>query len=165
MRQRVLILTLALCFASALGIAAERQYGMAGCGLGSIVMGKDGGQISAATTNGTFESQLFGMTSGISNCEPDEEGKTTISIGQQTFIKKNLASLEKEVAQGNGETLVALSEALGCTKEVQPQFNAEMQNSYSEIFSSPGAIAVLDATKAKIKENTALASSCRYLSI
>ena len=40
------------------------QYGSAGCGLGSLVFspGTDWKQIFAATTNGTFASQTFGIT-------------------------------------------------------------------------------------------------------
>src|SRR3954469_2639303 len=46
-------------------------YGMAGCGLGSLIFGpvnSPGAQILAATTNSTFGSQTFGITSGTSNC-------------------------------------------------------------------------------------------------
>jgi hypothetical protein len=37
----------------------KRAYGMAGCGLGSLVFKPGSGQISAATTNEPFNSQLF----------------------------------------------------------------------------------------------------------
>src|SRR5262245_21507042 len=46
-------------------------YGMSGCGLGSILFGTDQNkvmQILAATSNGCFGSQTFGITSGTSNC-------------------------------------------------------------------------------------------------
>src|SRR5690348_11977029 len=46
-------------------------YGMAGCGLGSLVFGPNDApvaQVLAATTNGTFASQTFGISSGTSNC-------------------------------------------------------------------------------------------------
>lgn len=49
---------------------AHAQYGMDGCGLGSIVFGNDNGtlkQVIAATLNGTGM-QTFGITSGTSNC-------------------------------------------------------------------------------------------------
>src|SRR3569832_2714255 len=51
-------------------VGGGRAYGSAGCGLGSIVFGSQPGfiQILAATTNGTFASQTFGITSGTSDC-------------------------------------------------------------------------------------------------
>ena len=50
-------------------VAFAEDYGSAGCGLGSLVFKQnDGTQILAATTNGTFGSQTFGITFGTSNC-------------------------------------------------------------------------------------------------
>ncbi len=49
-------------------------YGMAGCGLGSILFGETenrGGQILAATTNGIYGNGTFAMSSGTSNCVPE----------------------------------------------------------------------------------------------
>src|SRR6266545_2071443 len=48
----------------------EPSYGLAGCGLGSMLIGSKPGivQIFAATTNGSFGTQTFGITSGTSNC-------------------------------------------------------------------------------------------------
>src|SRR5437868_47659 len=46
-------------------------YGMAGCGLGSLLFGpvnEPFAQVLAATTNATFATQTFGITSGTSNC-------------------------------------------------------------------------------------------------
>lgn len=140
---------------------AERKYGLAGCGLGSIVMGKDGGQISAATTNGTSYSQVGGITSGTSNCEP-EDGER-INISQQQFIGKNLAALSKEAAQGNGETLVAFSRSLGCSQEATGEFANQMQQSYEAIFAEPGAVAVLESVKAHARKNGVLSQSCAHI--
>lgn len=165
MNRKSFFLAFILIFAAGSSFAEERQYGMGGCGLGSLVIDKDGGQITAVTTNGSFYSQLGGITSGTSNCIPDDEAKTAANQGQEMFMKKNIATLQKEIAQGSGETLVALSEALGCSKNVQDDFNSEMQKSYSEIFSHPGALAVLDATKNHARKNTRLAGSCRHLSM
>ena len=48
--------------------ALAAPYGMAGCGLGSMLFGDGGLQTSAATTNGIVANQSFGITSGTSNC-------------------------------------------------------------------------------------------------
>jgi len=45
---------------SSLALAAK-PYGMGGCGLGSQLMGKDGNQVLAITSNGTSGNQTFGM--------------------------------------------------------------------------------------------------------
>ncbi len=52
------------------GIKGSGTYGTAGCGLGSMAFGNQKGaiQILAATTNGLFGTQTFGITSGTSNC-------------------------------------------------------------------------------------------------
>lgn len=65
---------------------------MAGCGFGSQVMGENGNQVFAATTNGSlFGSQFFGITSGTSNClEPSQEVALT---AQQRFIADNFSAL------------------------------------------------------------------------
>lgn len=84
-------------------------YGMAGCGLGSIIFGdKPGGtQVFASTTNGTFGSQTFGISSGTSNCEDHGSGKALTS-----FVHSSRHSLENDAAKGSGESLKALSSLL-----------------------------------------------------
>lgn len=71
--------------------AYSREYGMAGCGLGSLVMGKDGGQILAATTNGTFYSQLFGITSETLNCVDDNISQ--VAHNSDVYIQFNKFAL------------------------------------------------------------------------
>jgi len=156
----------ALIFGAALGLvslgtAQAAHYGMAGCGLGSIVMGPRGGQLSAATTNGTMGSQTFGITSGTSNCTPDS--KTAAVMQQQQFMVTNYSTLSKEAAQGAGNTLTAWSASLGCSADVQSEFNGTIQRSHGSIFAAPGAVATLDATKETLKQNPTLASACAGL--
>ena len=72
MKKLVLVGALVLSLVSFSGSAFAAGYGDAGCGLGSIVFGSEQGgvQVLAATTNGTFYSQTFGITTGTSNCNP-----------------------------------------------------------------------------------------------
>src|SRR5580658_9609667 len=58
------------------------KYGTAGCGLGSIVFGNKAGivQIFAATTNGTFATQTFGITTGTSNCSDTSGGSASAKV-------------------------------------------------------------------------------------
>ena len=86
-------------------------YGSAGCGLGSVVFGNKPGivQIFAATTNATFASQTFGITSGTSNC-----GESAVAAGPKVFIEANKEALAKDMSRGSGETIQNLSALAGC---------------------------------------------------
>ena len=107
------------------------SYGTAGCGLGSMVFGNQEGpmQILAATTNGTFGSQTFGITSGTSNCGKGLFAKAEIN----SFIESNSVALENDIARGQGETLSTLNNMLGCGAE----FNSTLQQNYKSIY-APG---------------------------
>src|SRR3954464_7446787 len=63
----------------------KSTYGTAGCGLGSLVFGDQKGaiQILAATTNTTFGTQTFGITTGTSNCVDTAAG----SAGARIFTE------------------------------------------------------------------------------
>lgn len=93
--------------------AVAAPYGAAGCGLGSVLLGDKPGfmQVFAATTNGILASQIFGITTGTSNCgEANLEVKTT-----QVFIEANREAVAKDMARGSGETIVSLGNILGCS--------------------------------------------------
>lgn len=108
-------------------------YGMAGCGLGSIVFGQKPGmvQIFATTTNGVSLNQSFGISSGTLNC--GESGK---SAKVDQFIEVNKMALETDMARGNGETLTALGQVLDCTNA---DFSASMKSNYKTTFPNGGA--------------------------
>ncbi len=142
---------------------AERAYGMAGCGVGTIIFGPKGGiskQSAAAYTNGFF-SQTLAISSGSSGCKPDE--KTAQMMKQEHFVVSNLGTLSKDMAQGEGESLVALSETFGCATEVQQDFNAALKSDYANIFAAPGAIAVLDQTRIALLRSPEISENCQYL--
>jgi len=142
---------------------ASRKYGFAGCGLGSIVMGPKGSQLSAATTNGTSQSQYFGITTGTSNCAPDS-GNSNLEA-QESFMFNNYAALSKEIAQGNGTTLVGLASVLGCGETDQSSFNKVAQADHRKIFSAPGAVAALETLKESIAQDQTLAQNCKYAAV
>ena len=109
-----LVLSAGVAYADAENPAAtgKSTYGLAGCGLGSMLFGDQKGmiQILAATTNGTFGSQTFGITSGTSNCVESASGTS----GARTFIEGNREALAKDAARGSGETITTLSAMAGC---------------------------------------------------
>ncbi|HSR11213.1 MAG TPA: DUF3015 family protein, partial [Thermodesulfobacteriota bacterium] len=99
--KRVLIcavLVLALC-----GSAWAVDPKNTGCGLGSIAWeGQNGlmSQTMAATTNGTFGNQTFGITSGTSNCE--QYKSFTYNEKVDTFVAENMDNLATDIARGQG---------------------------------------------------------------
>lgn len=140
---------------------AKKPYGMAGCGLGSLVMSPGGNQSSAATTNGTSGNQTFAITLGTSNCKT--AGEMALIQEQETFFFANLSTLSKEMAQGSGDALATFTQKLGCSQDIQPQVAQQLQSNYGEIFKAPGAVAQLSAAKSAISANQDLANNCTYL--
>lgn len=64
-----------------------------GCGLGSMIWRGQKGpgpQILAVTTNGTFGTQTFGITTGTMGCDPN--GRITGGTGRMllTFLENNM---------------------------------------------------------------------------
>ena len=88
--KKILMTIVVLGAFSAAAFAAD--YGSAGCGLGSLVFKKnDMTQVLAATTNGTFWSQTFGITFGTSGC--NAQGMVKVSMARESFIEANYKDL------------------------------------------------------------------------
>ena len=124
----VCMVGLGLLFTSANALA--EGYGPAGCGLGSMIFEPDSGftQVFAATTNGTSWNQTFGISSGTSNC--DSGAKT--AAGAKAFVQTNRTTLAKDIARGNGETIISLTELAGC--QDPSAVGATLQKNFSTIF-------------------------------
>lgn len=127
-----LFATVAFTGAAGTREASAEGYGAAGCGLGSIVFGNKPGiiQIFAATTNGTFASQTFGITSGTSNCADTGGGAPSAAA----FIETNREALAKDISRGNGETIKNLATLSGCSNSTA--VGATLQRSFKTIFPS-----------------------------
>jgi hypothetical protein len=134
MKKRVLqtsggLAVLGLATLICAGVGAAPNYGPAGCGLGSLIFEPDSGftQIFAATTNGTFGTQTFGITTGSSNCETS--GKTG-EKSTELFVASNREAVSKDIARGSGETIESVSRLAGCKdsqavgRTLQQRFNA-----------------------------------------
>lgn len=131
MKRLTGVAILALAFGATPALAAG--YGDAGCGLGSVIFGNDNSkvkQVLAATTNGTFASQTFGITTGTLNCG----GSSMKVTDAREFIEGNREVLAKDIARGGGETIVSLSQIAGC--QDAGQVGASLQSQYMSIFPS-----------------------------
>jgi hypothetical protein len=139
----------------------ERQYGLAGCGLGSVVMGKGGGQVSAATTNGTSFNQSFAISAGSLNCL--DSATAAVASRMDQFIIVNHSQLQGDIAKGNGETISAISSYLGCSK-ASKEIGESLKTNYSTIFTKGNAAnEITDSIINVILSNPELSSKCNNL--
>ena len=124
------VLAAGTAYAADSGIKGTGRYGTAGCGLGSMAFGDQKGaiQILAATTNGLFGTQTFGITSGTSNCGESAVG----TAGTKTFIEGNREALAKDAARGSGETIDTLTVLAGC-KDAKA-VGSTLQKRFTELF-------------------------------
>lgn len=125
-------------FAGSMAMAAD-----SGCGLGSMIIKSNTKipQIFAATTNGFFGTQTFGITSGTSGCSA--KGLVQNDKQIQYFVEVNQETLMREMAQGHGEKLSTLAALNGCASDAQVNaFNAKAQASFKSIVPSAKTTAV-----------------------
>jgi hypothetical protein len=134
MKKALMLLSVAAGLVSGSALA-DAGYGTAGCGLGSIVFGNKAGiiQIFAATTNGTFASQTFGITSGTSNCQDAVMTKA----GTKVYIETNREALAKEIARGKGESIRNLAAIAGCSDS--KAVGSKLKKNFKKIFPSQTA--------------------------
>jgi hypothetical protein len=96
-------------------------------------MGSKDGQVLAATTNGSSYTQMFGITSGTSNCT--DGGTVRSSYQVPLFIEVNRVALAKDAARGEGETLAGLAQLMGCQAK---SFGPALKSNYDAIFVKTG---------------------------
>jgi hypothetical protein len=117
---------------------AAGNHPMAGCGLGYLLLSnKDNEkstQILGATTNGTFGTQTFGISSGTSGCTQD--GAVKMARATEVFVDVNLVSLRREMAVGQGEYVNTLASLLGASESHRPQMVRFFQAEYQTLFPS-----------------------------
>jgi hypothetical protein len=109
-----------------------------------------------ATTNGTFGSQTFGISSGTSGCTNDG---VIMKNKHLNMASRTFDSLAQEMAQGRGEHLASLAALLGVPEEAQPEFFALVQEKYTILVGADDttAVTMLQALQAAMAERPALA--------
>jgi hypothetical protein len=124
----------------ATGVWAAHPDTGPGCGLGKLAWSDYGHQrsiapqVMMATTNGTFGSQTFGISSGTSGCTND--GTIMSEHKVNIFAAANYDSLSQEMARGGGEHLASLAELMGIPEESRPEFFALAQAQYVSLVQS-----------------------------
>ena len=111
-----------------------------GCGLGKELWAgannqkSIGVQVMAATTNGTFGNQTFGISSGTSGCTNNgtllSEHKVTV------FASANFDNLSQDMARGGGEHLASFAELLNIPQENRADFYSLAQTQYRGMIQS-----------------------------
>lgn len=106
-----------------------------GCGWGAMLFdGQDGlaPNVLAATTNGTFGNQTFGMTTGTAGC--DSSKPVTMSAAD-IFLDANMERVARDMATGHGESLATLASLLGIEDGDKDAFFSLAQKNFNKIFS------------------------------
>ena len=113
LRQLIVALgVVAVASQAGLAMAANPDTGP-GCGLGKLAWAdyknqkNIAPQVMMATTNGTFGSGTFGISSGTSGCTND--GQVMADQKTTMFALLNFENLTQEMAQGKGEHLASLA--------------------------------------------------------
>lgn len=135
---------------------AAGNHPMAGCGLGYLLLSNKENekvmQVLGATTNGTFGSQTFGISSGTSGCTQD--GAVKLARAAEVFAEVNFESLRQEMAAGQGEYVNAFASLLARTEAQQTEMVRFLQSSYSDLFPSADTRSdeMLSTLSAKLSE-------------
>lgn len=114
-------IVLSMVAAAAVVLASNAQaVDSTGCGLGSMAWRGQSGiapQVLAATTNGLFGTQTFGITFGTSGCDPN--GRITGGTGRMVlaFMENNMEQYAMDAAAGHGETIDTLAGILNIDSE------------------------------------------------
>lgn len=162
MKKYIAKLVIASAFIGSVTLGASavsaQSYGMAGCGLGSLII-KDNNimQIFAATSNNPYTPlQTSAITTGTSNCTPG--GQAYNEKRQQIFVHVNYEALEHEMAVGTGTRLSAFAGLFGCSSE---SFSTAARKEYGTIFASNNPDTVLAAVRSMIAKDAQLSNSCK----
>jgi hypothetical protein len=138
MVKKVVLFSISVFFGLQAGLAmAGNPDTGPGCGLGKLAWNDYKGQkeiapqVLMATTNGTFGSQTFGISTGTSGCTND--GKIMAEQKTTVFASLNFEALSAEMAQGQGEHLASLASLMGVPTENQPAFFSMTQERYTSL--------------------------------
>ena len=108
-----------------------------GCGLGTILFaGKSGVamKVLAATTNGSYGNQTFGITSGTLGCQSD--GVVSSRARLSMFMGTNSDRVARDMSVGHGESLNILADLMGVKEQDKSLFFKTAQANFSTIFAA-----------------------------
>ena len=136
-----------------------------GCGLGTLAWAdyknqkNIAPQVMMATTNGTFGSGTFGISSGTSGCTND--GQVMADQKTNMFAQLNFDNLSQEMAQGKGEHLASLATLMGIPGEQHTAFFALTQERYTALVQAgeTSSVALVKALNDAVGKSPVLAQA------
>jgi hypothetical protein len=136
-----------------------------GCGLGKLAWAdyknqkNIAPQVMMATTNGTFGSGTFGISSGTSGCTND--GQVMADQKTNMFAQLNFDNLSQEMAQGKGEHLASLATLMGIPGEQHAAFFALTQERYTALVQAgeTSSVALVKALNDAVGKSPVLAQA------
>lgn len=109
-----------------------------GCGAGTQIWKGQSGlvpKILAATTNGIFANQLFGITFGTLGCG-NMNSTITAQARVTQFVDGNAEALARDMAVGQGESLSVLAQLMGVQDQDKQAFFSATKANFSTIYSA-----------------------------
>lgn len=137
MKKLLTLAAVAVVFSASSAFALDST----GCGLGSMIFKGQSGtlpQILAVTTNGSFGTQTFGISSGTSGC--DQNGRISGGTGKMfAFLEKNLEQFAVDAARGHGETIDTIAVLMNTSSD---KVGTTVKENFAFLFDSEDVSAV-----------------------
>ncbi|MCR8916224.1 DUF3015 domain-containing protein [Marinobacter panjinensis] len=136
--------------------ASTLAFAQPGCGIGAMVWKGQSGiapHVLAATTNGTFGNQTFGMTTGTLGCQTNQSVQS-----MAMYMESNIDKVARDMSRGSGENLDTLAVLLGVDEADRDSFRKALQDNFATIFPSSDTTSgeAVDAIVALLEKDEAL---------
>ncbi|WP_328187385.1 DUF3015 domain-containing protein [Marinobacter sp. OP 3.4] len=136
--------------------ASSMAFAQPGCGVGAMVFKGQSGiapHVLAATTNGIFGNQTFGMTTGTLGCNTNESIQS-----MAMYMNSNVDKVARDMSRGSGENLETLAVLLNVDEADRGEFYRLLQDNFATIFPSSDTTSdqAVDAIVALLEQNDRL---------
>ncbi|MFW5825407.1 MAG: DUF3015 domain-containing protein [Marinobacter sp.] len=136
--------------------ASSMAFAQPGCGVGAMIWKEQSGiapHVLAATTNGIFGNQTFGMTTGTLGCETNQSVQS-----MAMYMDSNIDKVARDMSRGSGENLDTLAVLLGVDEADRSEFNRLLKDNFASVFPSSDTTSdqAVDAIVALMEENERL---------
>ncbi|MFC4259309.1 DUF3015 domain-containing protein [Marinobacter lacisalsi] len=136
--------------------ASSMAFAQPGCGVGAMVWKGQSGiapHVLAATTNGIFGNQTFGMTTGTLGCQTNESVQS-----MAMYMDSNIDKVARDMSRGSGENLETLAVLLGVDESDRGEFSQLLQDNFASIFPDADTTSdqAVDAIVALLEQNERL---------
>jgi hypothetical protein len=134
MRKILMIAAFSIVASSSVALAGDPDIG---CGWGTQAFRGNSGvlyKVVAATTNGSFGNQTFGISSGTAGC--NQGGVIKAEAQLNMYAGANIDQLASDMAAGQGEALETLAQLIKIENADKPVFFQLTKAHFGELFPS-----------------------------